>query len=122
MTLPKYRLMVFFISLLALVVPLLGRAPLSLVMILSQAFNVLILPLTVICIFILTNRADLMGTHKNTLPKNIALVAIFLFSLVIAFMAIDGLIGRFRAAIADEVAAGVTALTPPIKKALTLGK
>ena len=95
MTLPKYRVMVFCISLLALVVPLLGARPV-LVMILSQAFNVLILPLTVACIFYLTNRRDLMGAHKNTLFKNIALIAIFLFSLIIAYMAINGVIDKFE--------------------------
>ena len=94
MTLPKYRVMVFLISLLALIVPLLGARPV-LVMILSQAFNVLILPLTVACIFYLTNRSDLMGAHKNTLFKNIALIAIFLFSLIIAYMAINGVIAKF---------------------------
>ena len=94
MTLPKYRLMVFFISLLALVVPLMGARPV-LVMIMSQAFNVMILPLTVVCIFILTNRKALMGKHRNTLPKNIALAAIFLFSLIIAYMAIGGVVEKF---------------------------
>ena len=90
MTLPKYRVMVFLISLLALVVPLLGARPVF-VMILSQAFNTIILPLTVLCIFYLTNRSDLMGQNKNRLFANLVLVAIFLFSLIIAFIAIKGL-------------------------------
>lgn len=90
MTLPKYRVMVFLISLLALVVPLLGARPVF-VMILSQAFNTIILPLTVLCIFYLTNRSDLMGQNRNRLFANLVLVAIFLFSLIIAFIAIKGL-------------------------------
>jgi len=80
MTLPKYRLMVFLISLLGLVVPLFGGRPV-LVMLISQSFNVIVLPATVLCIFYLTNREDLMGAHKNT------------FSLVIAFIALKGVGG-----------------------------
>ena len=49
MTLLKYRLMVFAVSLLGLVVPLFGARPV-LVMITSQAFNAVILPATVACI------------------------------------------------------------------------
>jgi len=59
MSLPKYRIMVFLISLLGLVVPLIGARPV-LVMIVSQAFNAIILPMTVLCIFYLSNRKDLL--------------------------------------------------------------
>lgn len=90
MTLPKYRIMVFFISLLGLVVPLFHARPLF-VMIASQAFNVVLLPLTVACIFYLGNRKDLMGSYRNSMFLNIALVAIFLFSLVTSFMGFRGL-------------------------------
>ena len=89
MTLPKYRAMVFVISLLGLVVPQFGGRPV-LVMIVSQAFNAVILPITVACIFYLVNRKDLMGDYKNTLLSNIALIAIFLFSLFTSFIGIKG--------------------------------
>ncbi len=91
MTLPKYRIMVFFISLLGLVVPLFEARPLF-VMILSQAFNVVLLPATVACIFYLGNRKDLMGAHCHRLPTNVSLAAIFLFSLVTAYMGLGGLL------------------------------
>jgi len=90
MTLPKYRVMVFLISLLGLVVPLFNARPVF-VMIASQAFNVVILPLTVACIFYLTNRKDLMGPRKNTAVSNIILTLILLFSLFMAFIALTGL-------------------------------
>lgn len=89
MTLPKYRLMVFLISLLGLVVPLFGARPV-LVMIVSQAFNAVILPVTVACIFYLANRKDLMGNHKNGLGANIILSAILAFSLFTSFIAVKG--------------------------------
>ena len=90
MTLPKYRVMVFFISLLGLVVPLFEARPLF-VMIASQAFNVVLLPATVACIIYLGNRADLMGEYRHSLITNISLTLIFLFSLVTGYMGFGGL-------------------------------
>lgn len=89
MTLPKYRIMVFAISLLGLIVPIF-KAPPVFVMIVSQAFNSIILPATVACILYLGNRKDLLGEHKNTLITNIILVAILLFSIVTSSMGIRG--------------------------------
>jgi Mn2+/Fe2+ NRAMP family transporter len=91
MTLPKYRVMVFFISLLGLIVPLLGARPV-LVMIASQAFNAVILPITVACIFYLANRKDLMGSYKNGLMSNLILIAILLFSLFTSFIGVKGVL------------------------------
>lgn len=89
MTLPRYRMMVFVISLLGLVVPFFGARPV-LVMIVSQAFNAVILPITVACIFYLANRKDLMGEHRNTLGGNLMLSVILLFALFTSFIALRG--------------------------------
>ncbi|NNC99899.1 MAG: divalent metal cation transporter, partial [Gammaproteobacteria bacterium] len=89
MTLTKYRVMVLLISLLGLVVPIFEARPV-LVMIVSQSFNAVILPITVACIFYLSNRTDLMGEHKNTWIANSVLAAIFLFSIFTSFIAIGG--------------------------------
>lgn len=92
MTLSKYRIMVFFISLLGLVVPLFNARPIF-VMIASQAFNVVLLPLTVACILYLGNKKSVMGEHSHSIMTNIILAAIFLFSLLTSFMAFQGLLG-----------------------------
>lgn len=89
MTLPRYRMMVFLISLLGLVVPLFGARPIF-VMIVSQAFNAVILPVTVACIFYLANKKDLMGPNKNTLMSNVILAVILLFSLFTSFIGVKG--------------------------------
>ncbi|NNC77513.1 MAG: Nramp family divalent metal transporter [Woeseiaceae bacterium] len=89
MTLPRYRLIVLVISLLGLVVPIFEARPVF-VMIVSQAFNAVILPVTVACILYLGNRRDLMGEHRNTIASNAVLVAILLFSLVTTSMGIRG--------------------------------
>jgi Mn2+/Fe2+ NRAMP family transporter len=89
MTLSKYRIMVFLISLLGLVVPVFKARPVF-VMIVSQAFQSVILPATVGCILYLGNRRDLMGEYRHTLVTNIILVAILLFSIVTSMMGIQG--------------------------------
>lgn len=89
MTLPKYRLIVLAISLLGLVVPIFEARPVF-VMIVSQAFNAVILPVTVACILYLGNRRDLMRGYHHSPLTNTVLVAILLFSLVTTSMGIRG--------------------------------
>ena len=89
MTLPRYRVMVFLISLLGLVVSFFGARPV-LVMIVSQAFNAVILPITVACIFYLSNRKDLMGSYKSSVTSNVILTLILLFSLFTSFIGVKG--------------------------------
>ena len=91
MTLPKYRVMVFLISLLGLVVPIF-EAPPVFVMIISQAFNAVILPITVGCILYLGNRKQLMGEHRNSVLTNIFLIAILIFSIITTTMGIKGVL------------------------------
>ena len=91
MTLGKYRVMVLLISLLGLVVPIFEARPVF-VMIVSQAFNAVILPVTVACILYLSNRKDLMGEYKNTWIANSILGAILLFSIFTSYVGIRGVL------------------------------
>ncbi len=92
MTLWKYRLFVGLISLLGLIVPLFDARPV-LVLILSQAFNVVLLPVTVACILYLGNRADLMGEYRHSWLTNAGLAGVLLFSLLTGYMGFQGLLG-----------------------------
>ena len=96
MTLPRYRIVVLLISLLGLVVPIFDARPV-IVMIVSQAFNAVILPVTVACILYLGNRRDLMGEHRHSIAMNIALTLILLFSLLTTSMGIRGVIETIAA-------------------------
>ena len=89
MTLTKYRIMVLVISLLGLVVPIFDARPVY-VMIVSQALQSVVLPLTVGCILYLGNRKDLMGEYKFKLPTNIVLTMILIFSTVTTYMGVTG--------------------------------
>jgi len=86
-----YRIFAFVISLLGLVVPIFNAKPIV-IMIMSQAFGALLLPITVSCILILGNKSELMKSHKYQLPINIALVGILLFSITMSYMSISGII------------------------------
>lgn len=89
MTLTRYRIMVLIISLLGLVVPVFHARPVY-VMVVSQALQSFVLPLTVGCILYLGNRKELMGEYKNKLMTNIVLVAILAFSMITTYMGISG--------------------------------
>ena len=91
MKLPKYRIMVFFISLLGLVVPIFDARPVF-VMIISQAFNAIILPITVGCIMYLGNRKDLMGKYRFSIINNILLLLILAFSIFTSVIGIKGVL------------------------------
>ena len=95
MKLTKYRIMVFFISILGLVVPIFDARPVF-VMIISQALNSVILPLTVGCIIYLGNRTDLMKEYRFTVTTNAILSLILLFSI---FTSAIGIMG-----VAEEIA------------------
>jgi manganese transport protein len=93
MTLTKYRVVVLLISLLGLVVPIFHARPVY-VMIVSQALQSIVLPLTVGCILYLGNRKDLMSEYKFKLPTNIILTAILVFSTIITYMGVTGVLQK----------------------------
>lgn len=83
--------MVLAISLLGLVVPIFNAPPI-LIMIASQAFGVLLLPFTVLCMIYLGNKKELMKEYVFEKGVNILMLAILLFSLFIAHNGIIGII------------------------------
>ena len=89
MTLTKYRIMVFFISLLGLVVPIFHARPVV-VMIASQAFNSVILPVTVACILYLGNREDLMKQYRFSTGSNVVLLLILAFAIFTSVIGVRG--------------------------------
>ncbi len=91
MKLPKYRIMVLLISLLGLVVPIFEARPVF-VMIISQAFNAVILPATVACIMYLGNRKDLMQNYRFSVSTNLILLLILAFSIFTSAIGIKGVL------------------------------
>ncbi len=87
----NYRIYALGISLLGLVVPIFHAKPI-IIMIASQAFGALLLPITVSCILILGNKSSLMKTHKFNIFINVMLSGILIFSIIMSYMSITGII------------------------------
>ena len=94
MTLTRYRIIVFVISLMGLVVPIFGMRPV-LVLVVSQALQAVVLPLTIGCILYLGNRKDLMGEFKNKLTMNIVLSILLILSTFTTYKGVIGVIEKF---------------------------
>ncbi len=91
LTRTAYRIIVLAISLLGLIVPVFNAKPIA-VMITSQAFGALVLPVTVACILYLGNKSSLMKAYKFSAGLNIVLAAILIFALVMSYMSYNGII------------------------------
>ena len=78
-----------------LIVPVFKFKPVF-VMLVSQAFQVFLLPIVVLTIIYLINRKDLMkNIYIPSIYMNIRLWIVFLFTLVISYQAVTGLIESF---------------------------
>ena len=90
----QFRIITFVACLFALIVPIFGANPIEM-QIMSQVFNVFVLPLVIIGILLLINNKKLMGKHKTSLLINITLIAALFFSCVISYNGIAGLMAYF---------------------------
>lgn len=90
-----YRIVVLGISLLGLIVPVVGGRPI-LVMMVSQAFGALVLPVTVACLMIVGNRRSLMGGHAFGILTNTLLALTLAFALAMSWMSYMGLLATLR--------------------------
>lgn len=87
----QFKVITAFACLFALIVPVFGSNPVEM-QIVSQIFNVFVLPLVVIGILFLINNKSLMKGYKTSIWINIALVLAFLFSCVISFNGVGALL------------------------------
>ena len=65
------------------------------VLIVSQALQSVVLPLTIGCILYLGNRKDLMGEFKNKLTMNIVLGILLVLSTFTTYKGVIGVIQKF---------------------------
>ncbi|MCF8336045.1 MAG: divalent metal cation transporter [Bacteroidales bacterium] len=89
-----YRLLAGIALLFALVVPIFGGRPVWL-LIAALAFQSLLMPLVTLLIWILLNRESVMGKYKIGLWMNLGIGATFVFSLVMAYNGVLGLLDYF---------------------------
>jgi manganese transport protein len=80
----QFRIITGVASVLALAIPVLGFNPIK-GQLLTQVFNVFVLPLVVAGIIVVVNKRNLMGEHVAGHGLNVLLGLAFLFSVVISY-------------------------------------
>ncbi|WP_431124218.1 NRAMP family divalent metal transporter [Flagellimonas flava] len=90
----QFKRITAFACLFALIVPIFGSNPVEM-QILSQIFNVFVLPLVIIGIMLLINNTKLMKGNKTSRWINISLIAALFFSLIISYNGILALTDYF---------------------------
>lgn len=90
----QFRIITFIACLVALIGPAFGANPIE-IQILSQVFNVFVLPLVILGIIILVNSKKVMKAYKTSLLVNVGLFAALFFSCVISYNGIMALTEYF---------------------------
>ncbi|MDF4204776.1 Nramp family divalent metal transporter [Maribacter sp. SA7] len=90
----QFRIITAIASLFALIVPVYGANPIQM-QILSQVFNVFVLPLVILGIILLINNKKLMTKYKAGIWLNLGLFAALFFSCVISYNGIVALLDYF---------------------------
>jgi Mn2+/Fe2+ NRAMP family transporter len=90
-----FRVLVVLVACSGMIIPLFGGQPVIL-MIASQAFSPLMMPLLIIFLLILMNNRKIMGAYKNGFWLNLGLSVTLIFSLFMFFIAYEGYVDFFR--------------------------
>jgi len=90
----QFRIITFFACLFALIVPIFGANPIEM-QIVSQVFNVFVLPVVIIGILLLINDKGIMKNHKTSIFINIGLFAALLFACLISYNGVVALFDYF---------------------------
>jgi Mn2+/Fe2+ NRAMP family transporter len=88
----QFRIITAIACLFALIVPVFGANPIQM-QIMSQVFNVFVLPVVIIGILLLINNKKIMKGHKTNIWINIGLLASLLFACVISY---NGVLALFN--------------------------
>lgn len=91
----QFKRITAFACLFALIVPIFGSNPVEM-QILSQIFNVFVLPLVIIGIFFLINKKEVIKDAKPHFLINLALILALLFALIISYNGIIALATFFN--------------------------
>jgi Mn2+/Fe2+ NRAMP family transporter len=90
----QFRIITAIACVFALIVPIFGANPIEM-QIMSQVFNVFVLPLVIIGILLLINQKKLMKEYKASIWLNIGLIAALFFACVISYNGVMALLDYF---------------------------
>ena len=89
----QFKVLTGLACLMGLTVPVLGVNPIN-AQILTQVFNVFVLPLVIVSMMILINRKELMGEHKAGLALNIGMGSALIFACIISYNGIVAILDK----------------------------
>lgn len=89
-----FRIIVVLVTLTGLIIPVFGGRPIV-IMIASQAFSPLMMPLLIIFLMIMLNSKKVMSDHKVGFWLNAGLITTLIFSLFMFFIAFEGYMDFF---------------------------
>ena len=89
------RIAVFLFALTGFVVPVFGGRPV-IIMIASQAVSPVIMPLLIMLLFVQLNDKEYAAHYKNPMILNTGLIITFIFSLVMSYSAVIGLLDLLK--------------------------
>ncbi len=90
----QFKIITFVACLVALIVPIFGSNPIEM-QILSQVFNVFVLPVVILGIILITRNKDVMKGYVTSIGVKIGLYAALFFSCVISYNGILALLEYF---------------------------
>lgn len=90
----QFRVITFFACLFALIVPVFGANPIEM-QIVSQVFNVFVLPVVIVGILLLINNKKIMKGYDTGILVNLGLVIALMFACVISYNGVVALQGYF---------------------------
>ncbi len=90
----QFKILTGIACIVGLAVPIFGANPIN-AQILTQVFNVFVLPLVIVGMLILINKQELMGAQKAGWALNIGIVLALIFACVISYNGAVAIIGQF---------------------------
>lgn len=90
----QFKIITGVACIIGLSVPVFGANPIK-AQILTQVFNVFVLPLVILGIFILINKKDLMGKHKAGILLNLGILMSLIFACIISYNGILGIMENY---------------------------
>ena len=87
----QFKILTGIACIIGLAVPIFGANPIK-AQILTQVFNVFVLPLVIIAILILINKKDLMGEHKAGIALNTGIILSLIFACIISYNGVVAII------------------------------
>jgi len=89
----QFKILTGIACLIGLTVPVLGVNPIN-AQILTQVFNVFVLPLVIIGMMILINKKELMGEHKAGIALNIGMASALIFACIISYNGVIAILDK----------------------------